>query len=50
MKYFSAAMPEHNSLKENERTKLSKKINLTNIEDMFRLILLIYGRVMKKYL
>ena len=33
-----------------ETMELSKKINQRNLDGLFRLILLIYGRIMKKYL
>ena len=49
MKYLSAnAVSECSSSKQNEIMKLSKKFSHRNIDGMFRLILLIYGRIMKK--
>ena len=47
---FSYAIPEYSSLKQIEIMKLNKKISQRNIDGMFRLILLIYGRIMKNYL
>ena len=47
---FSYVVPEYSSSKQNKIMKLSKKFHHRNFDGTFRLILLIYGRIMKKYL
>ena len=44
------AVPEYSSLRHNEMMKFSKKSSHINIDGIFRLLLLIYGRIMKQYL
>ena len=44
------AVPEYSSLRHNEMMKLSKKSSHINLDGIFRLLLLIYGRIMKQYL
>ena len=46
---FSYVMSECSFSKQDEIIKLSKKINDRNLDGIFRLILLIYGENMKKY-
>ena len=43
------AVPENSSLRHNEMMKLSKKSSHINLDGIFGLLLLIYGRIMKQY-